>query len=131
MKILFTIALIISITYGCSSKPVLYPNSKLKAVGKTQGQHDVETCLSDPDEYLESPKAKKILGSAGKGAVLGGAIGAVTGVLTGNLGSGLARGAAIGGTAGGVGQAISPDELKRSYVNRCLADKGYQVLGWE
>lgn len=131
MKIFFSFFLIISISYGCSSKPVLYPNSKLKQVGKTQGQQDVETCLSDAEEYLESPKAKKILGSAGKGAVLGGAIGAVTGVLTGNLGSGLARGAAIGGTAGGVGQAISPDELKRSYVNRCLADKGYQVLGWE
>tara|TARA_R110002049_G_scaffold167474_5_gene333629 strand:- start:2003 stop:2398 length:396 start_codon:yes stop_codon:yes gene_type:complete len=131
MKILFRFLLIISITYGCSSKPVLYPNSKLKNVGKTRGEQDVNSCLADADEYLESPKAKKILGSTGKGAVLGGAIGAVTGALTGNLGSGLARGAAIGGTAGGVGQAISPDELRRSFVNRCLADKGYQVLGWE
>ena len=85
MKILFNIILIISISYGCSSQPVLYPNSKLKSVGKTQGQKDVEGCLRDGEEYLESPKAKKILGSAGKGAVLGGAIGAVTGVLTGNL----------------------------------------------
>ena len=118
-------------TYACSSKPVLYPNSTLKSVGKTQADADIEKCLADADEYLESPKAKKILGSTGKGAVLGGAIGAVTGAITGNFGQGLARGAAIGGTAGGVGQAISPDELKRSYVNRCLADKGYQILGWE
>lgn len=131
MKILLIIPFVISMLYGCSSQPVLYPNSKLKEVGKTQGQRDIESCLADADEYLESPKAKKILGSTGKGAVLGGAIGAVTGALTGNFGSGLARGAAIGGTAGGVGQAISPDQLKRSFVNRCLAQKGYQVLGWE
>lgn len=131
MKFLFRFFLLISVTYGCSSKPVLYPNATLKDVGKTQASRDIEVCMSDADEYLESPKAKKILGSAGSGAILGGAIGAVSGLLTGDFGSGLGRGAAIGATAGGVGQAISPDQLKRSYVNRCLADKGYQVMGWE
>ena len=110
---------------------MLYPNSTLKSVGNGQAGLDIDACMQDADEYLESPKAKKILSSAGGGAVLGGAIGAVTGLLTGDLGGSLGRGAAIGATAGGVGQAISPDQLKRSYVNRCLADKGYQVMGWE
>lgn len=122
---------LISAIYGCSSKPVLYPNSTLKTVGKTQANHDIDQCLADADEYLESPKAKKILGSTGKGAIFGGAIGAVTGALTGDFTRGIAHGAAIGGTAGGVGEAISPDQLKRAYVNRCLAEKGYQVMGWE
>ena len=131
MNYLFRIMIIISISYGCSSKPVLYPNATLKSVGKSQATSDIDTCMSDADEYLESPKAKKILGSAGGGAVLGGAIGAVSGLLTGDIGGSLGRGAALGATAGGVGQAISPDQLKRSYVNRCLADKGYQVMGWE
>ncbi len=123
--------LILLMSYACSSKPVLYPNQALKSAGKGQAQKDIDQCLADADTYLESPKAKKILGSTGKGALFGGAVGAVTGALTGNFGQGLAHGAAIGGTAGAVGESISPDELKRSYVNRCLAEKGYQVLGWE
>src|SRR5690606_21462139 len=117
--------LIISMLYACSSKPVVYPNQKLKQVGKDQAQFDIEHCLAEADEYLEGPKAKKILGSAGKGAILGGAIGAVSGILSGDLGKGLGSGAALGATAGGVGQAISPDQLKRRYVNNCLAEKGY------
>lgn len=126
VKILVVLAI-----YSCSSKPVLYPNKTYKDMGKTRASEEIDQCMSDADEFLESPKGKKILGSAGKGAVLGGAIGAVSGLLSGSLASGLGRGAAIGATAGGVGESISPDQLKRSYVNRCLAEKGYQVMGWE
>lgn len=122
---------LISMLYACSSKPVLYPNSKLKELGKTRADQDIERCLADADDYLESPKAKKILGSAGKGAIFGTAVGAVSGLLTGDFTRGLTSGAAVGATAGAAGEAISPDQLKRSFVNRCLADKGYQVLGWE
>jgi hypothetical protein len=52
-------------------------------------------------------------------------------MFTGNMGGGLVRGGAIGAAGGGVAGALSPDEIKKRFVNQCLADIGYQVLGWE
>ena len=116
---------------SCASKPVLYPNKKYKSVGKEAASKDIETCMADADQFIDSPRGKKILKSAGKGSILGGAIGAISGLLTGDIGGSIVSGAAIGATAGGVGEAISPDDLKRAYVNRCLKEKRYEVIGWD
>jgi len=122
---------VILLSAGCSSRPVLYPNQKLKRVGKERSQQDIDRCLKDADDYLDSPKAKAILKSAGKGSLLGGAVGLVSGLFTGDLLQGIGQGAAFGATVGAVGESISPDQLKRSYVNQCLAKKNYQIIGWD
>ncbi len=116
---------------SCASKPVLYPNQKLKRLGKEKSQKDVELCLAEADEYLESGKGKKMAKGAGAGAVIGGAMGAVAGIFSGDLAKGAFQGAAIGGAGGGAAGAMSPDEIKRAYVNQCLEEKGYQVIGWD
>jgi outer membrane lipoprotein SlyB len=127
MKTFFLLLLIVS----CASKPQLYPNSKLKTAGKEVAKKDIDACITDADNYLESSKGKQVAKSAGGGAAIGAAIGAVGGLFTGNLGSGLLRGGAMGAAGGGAVGAVSPDQLKRRYVNQCLADKGYQVIGWD
>lgn len=116
---------------ACSSRPKLYPNDKLKSVGKEAAQKDINQCIADADDYLESSKGKQVAKGAGAGAAIGGAMGAVAGMFTGSLGSGLVRGGAIGAAGGGTAAGISPDQLKRRYVNQCLSDKGYRVLGWD
>ena len=116
---------------ACASRPKLYPNDRMKAKGKETSEADVNLCLKQADTYLESSEGKKMVKSAGFGAVVGGAIGAVAGVFTGDIGRGAAQGAAMGGAGGAVSGAISPDQLKQQYVNECLADKGYRVLGWD
>ncbi len=116
---------------ACASRPQLYPNSKLKEVGKAQGKKDIDQCVADADEYLESSKGKQVAKGAGAGAAVGAAIGAVGGLFTGNLGSGIVRGGAMGAAGGGAAGALSPDQVKKNYVNQCLADKGYQVIGWD
>lgn len=116
---------------ACASKPVLYPNNKLKRVGKEKSQADIEVCVSEADDYLESGKGKKIAKGAGAGAVIGGAVGAVAGIFSGDLAKGAFQGAAIGGAGGGAAGGLSPDEVKRAYVNQCLEEKGYQILGWD
>jgi uncharacterized protein YcfJ len=130
MKILVLVGLTL-ILASCASRPTLYPNDKLKSVDKETAKKDTEKCIHDADKYLESSEGKKIAKSAGAGAIIGGAIGAVGGFFTGNIGGGLARGGAMGAAGGGAAGAISPDELKHRYVNQCLADKGYQVIGWD
>lgn len=126
--ILFSLALS---TGGCASKPKLYPNDTMKTKGKAASENDIKQCMDDADLYLESSEGKKMVKSAGFGAVLGGAVGAVAGAFTGDIGRGAAQGAAMGGVGGGLSGAMSPDELKHRYVNQCLSDKGYRVLGWD
>lgn len=126
-----TLLIIILILSSCASRPKLYPNQKLKSVGKEAAKKDIDKCLSDAENYLESSRGKKIARGAGAGAAIGAAMGAVSGLFTGNLGKGLVRGGAIGAAGGGAAGAISPDQIKHRYVNQCLAEKGYQVLGWD
>ena len=116
---------------ACASKPQLYPNHKLKTVGKEAAKKDIDQCIADADEYLKSSKGKNITKGAGAGAAIGGAMGAVGGLFTGNVGGGLVRGGAIGAAGGGAAGALSPDQVKQRFVNQCLTDKGYQVIGWD
>jgi hypothetical protein len=116
---------------ACASRPKLYPNETLKTKGKVASESDIEQCMNDADTYLDSPSGKKIAKSAGIGAIVGGAMGAVAGAFYGDVKGGLAQGAALGGVGGAAGGALSPDEIKHRYVNQCLADKGYQVIGWD
>ena len=43
-----------------------------------------------------------------------------------------AAGAAVGGSAGAVSGALQdkPSSIYRQYVQRCLSDKGFEVIGW-
>lgn len=116
---------------ACASKPQLYPNQKLKTVGKEVAQKDIDKCIAEADQYLESSKGKQVAKGAGAGAAIGAAMGAVGGMFTGNMGRGLIRGGAVGAAGGGTVGALSPDQIKRRYVNQCLGEKGYQVLGWD
>ena len=116
---------------GCASRPQLYPNKKLQSVGKEQADRDIDDCKKLADNYLASGKGKAIASGAGSGAVVGAAAGAVLGAFTGNLGRGALHGGAVGGAVGGTSAAMSPDQVKRNFVNRCLAERGYEVIGWD
>ncbi len=116
---------------ACASKPKLYPNAHYKEVGKEAADKDINQCVADADSYLESDTGKKALRGAGTGAAIGAAAGGVLGLLSGNLVRGLAGGAAVGGAAGAASGALSPDQVKHNYVNQCLSDKGYRVIGWD
>jgi len=116
---------------GCASSPKLYPNKKYEAAGKDGAQTDIEDCEKKADDFGASSKGKNVAKGAATGAVVGAATGGVIGLLTHSL----ARGAIIGGAAGAAGGAahgaMSPDQIKRGFVNKCLKDKGYEVIGWD
>lgn len=42
-----------------------------------------------------------------------------------------AAGGAAGGFVGGTAKASQPSPVYMNFVNRCLGEKGYQVIGWE
>ena len=128
---LLAIMLLLVALGACASRPKLYPNPTLTSRGSAAGEAAINQCIKEADAYLASAEGKKIAKSAGFGAVVGGAIGAVSGLFSGDVGRGAAEGAAMGGVGGGTAAALSPNEIKRNFVNKCLADKGYEVIGWD
>jgi outer membrane lipoprotein SlyB len=127
---------------ACASpRPVLYPNAALERAGREQAQRDVDACLAraEADVGGEGDGAGERIA---KGAAERTATGAATGAAVGAaVGRGAARGAA-GGAAGAaahtaVGAILhphrargGPDPVFRRYVDRCLNERGYDVIGW-
>jgi outer membrane lipoprotein SlyB len=115
-------------------RPVLYPNEHYHAAGEPAANADTEQCLEAAKLYLKANPAKRVARRIGWGAAAGAAMGAVTGLIFGDFGRAAAGGAAVGAVGGGAQgawEAGSPDEIQRAYTQRCLADKGYSVIGWK
>lgn len=121
---------------GCASKrPVLYPNATYEAVGKSGAEEDVADCLALAEGAdLEDSRAGEVAkGTAASGAV-GGAAGAASGAVVGRPGTGAAMGAAGAGAAAamrGIFRSRDRDPLFKRYVETCLRERGYQVIGWK
>jgi len=116
-------------------RPVLYPNAKLKQVGEQQAQRDIDACVALAEKSgATASGASPVARVAAEGAAVGGATAAVgSAIRGGNVAESAAAGAAIGGTAGAVHGAFrgaKPDPLHRSFVQRCLHERGYDVIGW-
>jgi len=124
---------------GCAryQSPVLYPNPKLQEIGRAQTEADIAACRSLADDYISSgaATAKEIGKDTAVGGVGGAAIGAVAGAVSGRgAGRGAAIGAATGATAGavhGTAKSVGPSPIYKGFVNRCLHERGYQVIGWQ
>lgn len=114
-------------------RPVLYPDERLKAAGEPAARKDVDECLAQAKTYLKANPAKPIARKMARGSVVGALMGTVSGLILGDFGKAVASGAAIGAAAGlaqGTFEAGSPDEIQRAYTQRCLAERGYGVIGW-
>ena len=121
-----------------SARPVFYPNTTLNRVGDAEAQRDADQCMNSAKNAGLAPEEKD--NAVGRGAVKGAAVGGVAaavGALVHGRGpervleSGTA-GAAVGGSAGAVAGAFheKPSGTYRHYVQRCLKDKGFDVIGW-
>ena len=130
---------LLMIAAGCahSQSPVLYPNAKLKEAGKAQADAEISTCRSLADDYVSSggATAKEIGKDTAAGGVGGAAVGSVAGAVSGGgAGRGAAIGAATGATAGavhGTFKSSGPSPVYKNFVDRCLRERGYEVIGWQ
>lgn len=118
-------------------RPVLYPNVKLEAVGGETAEADIEDCRNRADAagaHREPGKAGQVAASTAKGGGIGAASGAVGGAISGSPGLGAAVGAATGATASFLYSLFSPSppsQVHVAFVNRCLDERGYDVIGWD
>lgn len=124
---------------GCSSspkRPVLYPNQYLNRVGGHVAQQDIDACMrlartSGVNETKDGEVGRKAAG----GAAIGGASTAAYGLFRGGdvaerALAGAAAGAAAGTVRGGM-QSTEQSPLFMNFVNKCLSEKGYSVIGWQ
>jgi outer membrane lipoprotein SlyB len=137
----FVVALLASGLVGCATaSPVLYENQKYEEVGRSGAARDIVECEELADRAgatMDAGKAGQAAKSAGVGAVGGAAAGAVGGAIGGSPGIGAAAGAASGvvwslfSAMFGWMTPSQPSSVHVNYVNMCLADRGYQVVGWK
>lgn len=138
-------ALLIAIT-GCAgpgstttgARPVLYPNAKLNTVGQDRANQDSDACMAQAAAAGLTPEEKNnsVMRGAEKGAGIGGVAAAVGTLVRGQsierVVENGAAGAVVGGATGATAGAMSkkPSSTYRNFVQRCLKDKGYEVIGW-
>jgi hypothetical protein len=136
-KVSFSSALLLALAAaGCAAnRPVLYPNAHYRSVGKAAAERDVQECIAEAQGHgATSDRNKEIARDTATGAAVGAAAGAAGGAVSGHAGRGAAAGAAGGAAAGvthGIIQSFEVDPIHRNFVERCLGDKGYDVIGWK
>jgi hypothetical protein len=131
-----TVGAMLFALYGCATqRPVLYPNAKYKQVGPEVAQRDVDDCIRFAEQSGVSHSAGgKVARSGAEGAAVGGAAGAGAGAVRGDVGERAATGAAAGAAAAATRGAIhsgEPGSVYKGFVQRCLRERGYDVIGWK
>jgi len=131
------LGLLLVAAVSCAKKPVLYPTPHYQAVGKQQAEAAVEECLAMASDQGVRRSAERGRGAARRtagGAATGAVAGSVSGAIWGNAGRGAASGAA-GGAAAGLFSSLftgsGPSPAYQNYVDRCLAEQGFDVMGWQ
>lgn len=127
--------LVVLLLAACAHpRPVVYPDERYKAGGEAAALADADVCMKEAKAYLKANPAKRVARRTARGGVFGAALGMVFGAFTGNYRRAVAEGAAVGAAAGlihGAYEAGSPDEIQRAYAQRCMAEKGWSVIGWK
>jgi len=127
LLVLLTAALMAT---GCgATRPVIYQ-------GGPAAKQDIDDCMRLARQGgADAGKGGEVVRDTATGAAVGAAATGVYGAVRGysdvgnRTAAGAAAGAAVGLIRGGV-KASEPSSTFKSYVNRCLRERGYDVVGW-
>ncbi len=110
------IAVTLAAAAGCAStqRPVLYPNATFERVGPAQAERDIDDCTRRAESHGLTPTGNtRVARRSAEGAAVGAAAGATAGAVRGGF------------------EAADPNPTYRSFVQRCLRERGYDVIGWQ
>ena len=120
-----------------NERPVLYPNAAYKAMGEAAARQHLEQCVAQARQSGLQPGNNAAASGAARGAAVAGVTGAVGSLVfgRGNLDDAVkrgAQGAVVGAAGGATAGAMSerPNSTYRQYVQRCAAEHGLDVIGW-
>lgn len=134
----FILALGLLSLAGCTGtrRPVLYPNAHLQSVGEARAHADVDQCMRLAETHgAPVYGGKDVARDTATGAAVAGAAAGAWGLVrkNGEAGNRALAGAAAGSTAGlvrGILRVGRPSQTLVGFVNRCLSERGYEVVGW-
>lgn len=123
---------------GCTSapkRPVFYPNNHIKQVGQAQAERDTDDCMTLADRYgVSRTRDGEVATKATSGALIGGVGAGAWGIVRGDAAERALAGAVAGGATGAVKGGVDSTRISptfQRFVQRCLQDRGYDVIGWE
>ena len=122
---------------GTAEQPVLYPNAAFKAMGETLARQHLDQCVALARQSGLNATNNAAASGAMRGAAVAGVTGAVGSLVfgRGSLDDAVkrgAQGAVVGAAGGATAGAMSerPNSTYRQFVQRCAAEKGLDVIGW-
>ncbi|PQA80635.1 glycine zipper family protein [Limnohabitans sp. TS-CS-82] len=137
---IFLTAIAAVLLIGCATpvaKPAFYPNAHYQRMGPAQANADAQYCAELAQQSQVTAVNKVDAGrSAAAGAAGVGTAGVVGSLLSGhkpdlkNIAAGAVAIGAGGAAATAAGQSVGGSGLYRQFVQQCLAERGYQVIGW-
>ena len=99
-----------------------------------KAQEEIDACLQLAEASgAKADKGQEIGKKTAGAAVIGGVTGAAWGAFFGDAGRHAGAGVAAGASGALVHGAMKsgdPDVIFRGFVERCLREKGYEVIGW-
>lgn len=137
-SILLLTALLAALVSGCStpaSHPILYPNSKYQTVGEAEAQADIDQCMLLASNHgVKTTADGKILERSASSTAVGGASAGAWGIVRGDFAEHILAGAAAGAAGGAVQGVLASNRTNpvfRNFTQKCLRDKGYDIVGWQ
>lgn len=131
-------ALTAVLVVGCStpaSQPILYPNTKYKTVGEAEAHADIDQCMQmATSQGVKTTADGRILEKSASSAAVGAASAGAWGIIRGDFGEHLLAGAAAGVAGGAVRGVLASNRTNPVFINftqKCLRDKGYDIVGWQ
>lgn len=129
---------LLSLLTACASgakRPLFYYSSYSEPVDKAQSDLDTDECMAMARQAgVREHRDGQVGKNAATGAVLGGIAAGAWSLIRGNGGESLVAGAVAGGATGAAKGAIDStgqNPTFRRYVERCLGERGYDVIGWD
>jgi outer membrane lipoprotein SlyB len=134
-----TAVLLLVILAGCAStaevQPVLYPNARLQQAGRAAADQEIQECRQlARDHGVRETRDGEVARKSAGGAAIGGAAGGAWGLVSGDAVERALAGAAAGAATGAVRGTLQSGEtspLFKNFVQKCLRDRGYEVIGWQ
>jgi outer membrane lipoprotein SlyB len=123
--------------HSASAQPLLAPKATQARVDEAQAKADGCMARAAQAGLTADQKTSDVGRRAAEAAATAGAASVVGALITGRVSDLLragAAGAAMGGTAGAVSARFNNDKANpvyRQFVQRCLSEKGFDVMGWK
>ena len=133
-----SLILVLLLLTACASgpeRPVFYYGSYIEPVDRAESTRDTNECMALARQAgVRENRDGNVGNRAASGALLGGIAAGAWSLIRGNGGENVVAGAVAGGATGTAKGMLESNEQSptfRRYVEHCLEDRGYRVIGWE